>query len=154
MIEVVNRHGAFCHGLQPGAVGQVNEANTGIKAALAARMLVPTAEAAPAPRHGLASDGPTEAEGLAMSAEIERLRAQVAQLSKRPVDDGERAQFDLFARESAAKLSERDERIAALEADLARIQADLDGLLNAPAKVDAPAPAEKPAPKSRAAREG
>lgn len=141
MIEVVNRHGAFCHGLQPGATGQVNETNTGIKAALAARMLVPTAEAAPAPRQALASDGPTEAEGLAMSAEILRLQAQVAQLSKRPVDDGERAQFDLFARESAAKLSERDERIAALEAENTQLKLDLEAA-TAPAKPtasDAPA---------------
>ncbi len=143
MIRVINRHGAFCHGLQPGAEGEVDETNVGVKSALAGKLLE-RVEAAPS------GDGSGKSlfEDVRLSEALDTAEARIASL------EAERGEMAAEIERRDGVIAARDERIAALEAELARLQADLDGLLNAPAKVDAPALAEKPAPKSRAAREG
>lgn len=145
MIRVINRHGAFCHGLQPGAEGEVDETNVGVKSALAARppllervLITPSGD----------GSGKSLFEDVRLSEALDTAEARIASL------ESERGEMATEIERRDGVIAARDERIAALEAELARLQADLDGLLNAPAKVDAPASTEKPAPKSRAAREG
>lgn len=87
-MRVRNAHTSPIDGLAPGAIGEINATNPGVKALLQAGKLVPVE----APLDGMTrveGRGPTFEEGLAMVAEIERQRARVAELTTE--NDGLRA---------------------------------------------------------------
>lgn len=110
MIRVRNHHGAPVCGVPNGAEGEVNETNLGVKAALAGGLLMPVGGDAPSTR------------------------------SPRPVDDGDRAQFDAYAKRAAEEIEslEKERNALAAERDALRAQvAELNAALDAATKPEA-----------------
>ena len=127
MIRVVNRHGAFCHGLQPGAEGEVDENNVGVKSALAGKLLervlaIPSGD----------GSGPSLFEDVRLSEALGTAEARIATLE---AERGEMAS-EIERRDGA--IAARDERIAALDAENAQLKLDLEAA-TAPAKSKASA---------------
>lgn len=136
MTRVRNTHGAPCCGLAPGAMGDVDESNAGVAAAIAGRLLVRASETARA-------EGPTDADVVEMAAEIARRDGIIATLSaelreaeaKNTEASAEHLRLSMQVESDAA-------RIAALESDLAAASALLKDAGDSAAK------------KTRATREG
>lgn len=121
-MRVRNAHTSPIDGLAPGAIGEINAANPGVKALLAAGKLVPV-EGAP-PDDGMVrveGQGPTFEEGLAMVAEIERQRARLAELSS----ENEQLKAKVAELESSGSKTARELRaeLASAKAELAALKA-------------------------------
>lgn len=155
MIRVRNAHGALCHGILPGAEGDVDESNRGVAAALVGGLLVRVSEA-PAAEGG--ESLPSHAEALAMLEEIDRrgtvitglrdeldaARNRVGQLEAEVADAVRRAD-----NEASASILNR-EHGQRLEAEIEQLKLDLEAA-TAPAKDPKDPTAKK---KSAATAEG
>ena len=127
-MRVVNRHGAFCHGLQPGEEGEVNEANSGVQAALAGGLLERVEAAASEALSPPAESGDLRARFDAAWAEREARYAEVSEVSARRITalEAENAQLrlDLEAATALAKPKASTD----LTADPAEANLTTDGL--------------------------
>ncbi len=144
MIRVVNQHGAYCCGIQPGEEGEVDEANRGVKIMLAARYLVPVEEVR------AKADAPTDADVREMMGEIARRDERIASLSaelraveaKNTEAGAEHLRLSMQVEAGVA-------RIAELEAEVTRLKTDLDA-----ASALLKDAGDSAAKKTRATREG
>ena len=120
-MRVRNAHTSPIDGLAPGAIGEINAANPGVKALLAAGKLVPVEGAPSAGMVRVEGQGPTFEEGLAMVAEIERQRARLAELSS----ENEQLKAKVAELESSGSKTARELRaeLASAKAELAALKA-------------------------------
>lgn len=116
-MRVRNAHTAPIDGLAPGETAEVNAANPGVKALLAAGKLVPV-EGDLARVEGR---GPTFEEGLAMVAEIERQRTRITEISS----ENEQLKAKVAELESSGSKTAKELRaeLASTKAELAALKA-------------------------------
>lgn len=124
LVKVVNAHGGAVCDIEPGHTGLVNPRNAGVAGMISAGMLIradASDDKSVAARHNVdhAAEMRALSEALARTeresadrlAEINALHAQVREL-----------------RGIAAAMPERDARVSELEAECARLRADLDAV--------------------------
>lgn len=120
-MRVRNAHTSPIDGLAPGAIGEINAANPGAKALLAAGKLVPVEGAPSAGMARAEGQGPTFEEGLAMVAEIERQRTRITEISS----ENEQLKAKVAELESSGSKTAKELRaeLASTKAELAALKA-------------------------------